>query len=53
MAELVKVGMADYKVGRAPSILISYGLGSCIGVSLYDPTAKVRRSLRIRECRLC
>lgn len=41
MADLVKVGMADYKVGRAPSILISYGLGSCIGVSLYDPVAKV------------
>ena len=41
MAELIKVGMADYKVGRAPATLISYGLGSCIGVSLYDPVAKV------------
>ncbi|MBR5910285.1 MAG: chemotaxis protein CheD [Schwartzia sp.] len=47
MAELIKVGMADYKVGRAPSILISYGLGSCIGVSLYDPTAKVGGLLHI------
>ena len=47
MAELVKVGMADYKVGRAPSILISYGLGSCIGVSLYDPTTKVGGLLHI------
>ena len=37
MANLIKVGMADYKVGRSPSTLISYGLGSCIGVSLYDP----------------
>ena len=47
MAELIKVGMADYKVGRAPAIIISYGLGSCIGVSLYDPQAKVCGLLHI------
>jgi len=41
MAELIKVGMADYKVGRNPASLISYGLGSCVGVALYDPVAKV------------
>ena len=41
MPDLIKVGMADYKVGAAPSTLISYGLGSCIGLSLYDPQAKV------------
>ncbi|HAK74234.1 MAG TPA: chemotaxis protein CheD, partial [Sporomusaceae bacterium] len=37
MAELIKVGMADYKVGRYPASLISYGLGSCVGIALYDP----------------
>ncbi len=47
MAGLIKVGMADYKVGRSPSILISYGLGSCIGVSLYDPVLKVGGLLHI------
>ena len=41
MPELIKVGMADYKVGRAPDTLISYGLGSCIGISLYDPQTKI------------
>ena len=41
MPDLIKVGMADYKVGAAPSTLISYGLGSCIGLSLYDPQTKV------------
>lgn len=41
MAELLRVGIADYKVGRAPAIVISYGLGSCIGISLYDPQIKV------------
>ncbi len=47
MADLIKVGMADYKVGRSPSNLISYGLGSCIGVSLYDPVRKVGGLLHI------
>ena len=47
MADLIKVGMADYKVGRSPSTLISYGLGSCIGVSLYDPQKKVGGLLHI------
>jgi len=41
MSELIKVGMADYKVGRSPASLISYGLGSCIGIALYDPIAKI------------
>lgn len=47
MAELIKVGMADYKVGCAPATIISYGLGSCIGISLYDPQAKVGGLLHI------
>jgi chemotaxis protein CheD len=41
MAELIKVGMADYKVGRSPASLISYGLGSCVGIALFDSVAKV------------
>ncbi len=45
--ELIKVGMADYKVGQSPSTLISYGLGSCIGISLYDPQAKIGGLLHI------
>ena len=47
MADLIRVGMADYKVGRAPSTIISYGLGSCIGISLYDPQLKVGGLLHI------
>lgn len=41
MAELIKVGMADYKVGRNPASLISYGLGSCVGIAVYDPVSKI------------
>ena len=36
------VGMADMQVTNTPeATLITYALGSCIGVTLYDPSAKV------------
>ncbi len=41
MSELIKVGMADYKVGRHPANLITYGLGSCVGIAMYDSSAKI------------
>lgn len=36
MVELIKVGMADLKVAQHPSVLTTLGLGSCIGIALYD-----------------
>ncbi len=47
MPDLIRVGMADYKVGCDPAVIISYGLGSCIGISLYDPTTKIGGLLHI------
>lgn len=38
---MIKVAMADLKVGRAPDTLISYGLGSCVGIAIYDSVAQV------------
>ena len=35
------VDIAMMKVARAPDQLYSLGLGSCIGVALYDPVAKI------------
>lgn len=36
------VGISDMKTSRDPSdVIITYSLGSCIGLSLYDPVAKV------------
>ncbi|PWT99766.1 MAG: chemotaxis protein CheD [Terriglobia bacterium] len=36
--ERIVVGMADCQIGAAPqSALITYALGSCIGLTLYDP----------------
>lgn len=41
MKELIKVGMANLKVSRSPNVLTTLGLGSCIGVALYDPVKKI------------
>ena len=41
MGEVIKVGMADLKVAKAPNILTTLGLGSCIGLTLFDPVVQV------------
>lgn len=41
MGEVIKVGMADLNTAKAPDVLTTLGLGSCIGLTLYDPVAKV------------
>ena len=38
---LIVVGMADIKVAKAPDILTTLGLGSCIGITLYDEARKI------------
>ena len=41
MSELI-VGISDLKVSKNPGdVLITYALGSCIGITVYDPKAKV------------
>jgi len=34
--EVVNVGVAEYFVTHNPHVLASFGLGSCVGVALYD-----------------
>ena len=41
MENLVKVGMADLAASGYPSILTTLGLGSCVGVALYDQHVRV------------
>ena len=36
----IKVGMADLNVCESPDSITTLGLGSCVGVVLYDPTTK-------------
>lgn len=41
------VGIADMKICRAPGILITYALGSCIGVCIYDPVIRLAGMVHI------
>jgi chemotaxis protein CheD len=38
----IVVGVSDMKVSKDPgSVLITYSLGSCIGIAIYDPAVRV------------
>lgn len=39
--KIYRVGMADAKVTQSPGILTTIGLGSCVGIVLYDPITKI------------
>ena len=41
MSKVIKVGMADLNVCKAPDMITTLGLGSCIGIAVYDPVTKV------------
>ncbi|MFV0464743.1 MAG: chemotaxis protein CheD [Lachnospiraceae bacterium] len=39
--DMIRVGMADLNICDSPNIITTLGLGSCIGLTLYDPGAKI------------
>lgn len=41
MAKTLKVGMADLNTTTSPGVLITLGLGSCVGIALYDKQIKI------------
>ncbi len=41
MINLIKVGMADANVCKPPDVITTLGLGSCVGIVLYDPSVKI------------
>lgn len=41
MSETVTVGISDMKILKSPDILVTYALGSCVGICLYDTITKV------------
>ena len=38
---VIVVGMADLKVAKSPDVLTTLGLGSCVGITLYDSVNKI------------
>jgi len=41
------VGISDAKISKAPGSIITYALGSCIGICLYDPQVKLGALIHI------
>ncbi len=41
MSKVIKVGMADLNICKSPDIITTIGLGSCIGLTFYDPVSKI------------
>ena len=38
---IIEVQMADLHIGNAPGLLVTRGLGSCLGITFYDPVKKM------------
>lgn len=38
---VIKVMMADLNIGEAPNVLKTTGLGSCVGIALYDKNTRI------------
>lgn len=41
MGTVIKVGMADLNICKCPEVITTLGLGSCIGIAIYDPVTKI------------
>lgn len=41
MPEVIRVGMGEYAIARAPGEISALGLGSCVCVCFYDPALKL------------
>ncbi len=37
----IKVGISEYKLAKSPDTLITLGLGSCVGIAIYDRQYKI------------
>jgi chemotaxis protein CheD len=41
MSDVMVVGISDYKLARNPNVFVTYALGSCVGICLYDQLLKI------------
>ena len=41
MSKTITVGIADLNAVRSPDVLVTYALGSCAGICLYDSATKI------------
>ncbi len=41
MGKMIKIGMAELNICTPPDAITTLGLGSCVGIVLYDPVKKI------------
>ena len=41
MDNIIHIGIADYKIAKPPNLLMTTGLGSCIGICIRDESKKI------------
>lgn len=41
LQQIVKIGIADMNIVKAPSLIRTSGLGSCVGIVLYDQSREI------------
>lgn len=41
IAHRIRVRIAEFKVAKGDAVLVAIGLGSCVGVAIYDPELEV------------
>ena len=47
MSANIKIGISDLNVARSPDVLMTYALGSCIGLCFHDPRIKLGALLHV------
>jgi chemotaxis protein CheD len=55
MSNLIIIGISDFKIAKAPDMLITYALGSCIGTCLYDALLSIGglSHILLPEAKIC
>ena len=53
MSEMIRVGMADYKLCATPDKISTLGLGSCMGVIIYESTKNTQNQYRMKFADTC
>lgn len=41
MSKMITIGISDLNIAQEGEMLVTYALGSCVGICLYDPVAKI------------
>lgn len=38
---IITVGISDFAVSKSPDVIVTYALGSCVGICLYDKSSSI------------